>query len=235
MKILVDLHCHTDVSAHAYSTIKEYAEMAAEYGLEGFAVTNHGPGSADGAHIYHFGNLRVVPRILDGVTILRGVECDILSSSGEVCMEPRDLKNLDIVIASIHQSEYGPQTEAEHTEVLLNVMDNPYINIMGHMDRERLPFDIDRVIKKAKETGKLIEINSSSLKWGEPTIRRCRDIALACKKYEVPVVANSDSHICYDVGNVDNSIKLLESINFDKNLIMNTNLPKITEFLNLEL
>ncbi|MDD3766845.1 MAG: phosphatase [Eubacteriales bacterium] len=235
MRILADLHCHTTASAHAYSTIKEYADMAAEYSMEAFAVTNHGPKSADGAHIYHFGNLVVVPRVINGVTVLKGAECNILDSDGTIDLPPNILEKLDVIIASIHQAEYAPKSEKEHTKVLLNVMDNPNVHIMGHMGREKMPFDIEKVVKKAKETKKLIEINSSSIKKEGRILERCREIALACKKHEVPIVVNSDCHICYDIGNVGNAIELLDSINFDKNLIMNTSLEKALEFLNIRL
>lgn len=235
MRILADLHCHTTASTHAYSTIKEYADMAAEYGMEAFAVTNHGPQSADGAHIYHFGNLGVVPRVINGVTVLRGAECNILDSDGTIDLPPNILKKLDVVIASIHQAEYAPQSENEHTQVLLSVLDNPYVHIMGHMGREKMPFDIERVIKKAKENNKLIEINSSSIIKAGHISERCREIALACKKYEVPIVVNSDCHICYDVGNVESAMKLLETIDFDKNLIINSSLEKVLGFLKIKL
>ena len=43
MKIEIDTHSHTLVSGHAYNTIREMAQMAAEKGLKGLAITEHAP------------------------------------------------------------------------------------------------------------------------------------------------------------------------------------------------
>ena len=43
MKIEIDTHAHTLVSGHAYNTIREMAQMAAEKGLKGLALTEHAP------------------------------------------------------------------------------------------------------------------------------------------------------------------------------------------------
>ena len=228
--ILTDLHCHTVASAHAYSTIKEYAEIAAQKGLEAIAITDHAPGVTDGAHIYHFQNLVSLPRVINNVTILRGAECTFQNSRAELDLDGNVLKNLDIVIASMHQSVYSPKDSDEHTGLLLCAMDNPYVDILGHIGREKTEFDIEQVVLKAKKTKKLIEINSSSLK-GKRVWQHCARVALMCKKHDVPVVVTSDSHFCYDVGNFDSSLKLLSEAGFDMNLVMNSSLNKITDFL----
>ena len=74
MRILMDLHTHTVASGHAYSTIMENAKAAAEKGLEGIAMTDHGPAMPGGAHLYHFWNLTALPQQIAGVRVLRGVE-----------------------------------------------------------------------------------------------------------------------------------------------------------------
>ena len=152
--ILTDLHCHTVASAHAYSTIKEYAEIAAQKGLEAIAITDHAPGVTDGAHIYHFQNLVSLPRVINNVTILRGAECTFQNSRAELDLDGNVLKNLDIVIASMHQSVYSPKDSDEHTGLLLCAMDNPYVDILGHIGREKTEFDIEQVVLKAKKTKK---------------------------------------------------------------------------------
>ena len=77
MKYLVDTHTHTVASTHAYSTLQEYVVMAKQKGIKLFATTDHGPDMADAPHFWHFVNLRVIPRIVDGVGILRGIEANI--------------------------------------------------------------------------------------------------------------------------------------------------------------
>ena len=43
MKIEIDTHSHTLASGHAYNTIREMAQTAAEIGLKGLAITEHAP------------------------------------------------------------------------------------------------------------------------------------------------------------------------------------------------
>ncbi len=223
-------------STHAYSTIKEYADEAAQKGLQAIAITDHAPGVADGAHPYHFSNLRIVPRKLSGVTILRGAECTIQNENGTIDLDAHILGRLDIVIASIHQSQFEPKNARMHTKVLMNIMENPYVHILGHIGREQTEFDIEAVVKKAKETGKLIEINASTLDFKKDAMkRRCFEVVTFCKKHSVPLVVSSDSHICRNVGNVDSALTLLDEAGFDEALVMNTSLEKITDFLKLSI
>ncbi len=70
----VDLHMHTVASTHAYSTLSDYIAQAKRKGIKLFAITDHGPDMADAPHHWHFINMRIWPRIVDGVGILRGIE-----------------------------------------------------------------------------------------------------------------------------------------------------------------
>ena len=74
MQIVADLHTHTNVSSHAHSTLAEIVHAAKEAGMLAIALTNHGPAMDDGPHQWHFGNLNILPRVMDGVTIIRGME-----------------------------------------------------------------------------------------------------------------------------------------------------------------
>ena len=61
MIIEADLHTHTLASTHAYSTIKENCQCAAEYGLKAIAMTDHMINMPDSPHIWHFENLFTLP------------------------------------------------------------------------------------------------------------------------------------------------------------------------------
>ena len=56
----IDLHTHTVASTHAYSTIYEYVMVAKQKGIPLFANTDHGPELTDGAHEWHFLNLKSI-------------------------------------------------------------------------------------------------------------------------------------------------------------------------------
>ena len=60
-------------------------------------------------------------------------------------------------------------------------------------------------------------------------------IMIACKKHNVPIVVNTDAHFCTKVGDTELAQKLLGEINFPEELVMNTSLKKLTDFLKLKL
>ncbi|MCK9478396.1 MAG: PHP domain-containing protein [Firmicutes bacterium] len=209
--------------------MEEYARAAADRGLQAIAITDHAPALPDGAHLYHFQNMVVLPRKMNGVIILRGVECSFLNSDADLDLDDKLLSSLDIVIASLHRPVYSPKDENEHTEVLARACENPNIDILGHIGREKTEFDIELVVKKAKANGKLIEINSSSLT-GKRAAKRCLQVAKMCKEHSVPIALTSDSHISSNVGNVDLSIQLLKKINFDERLVVNSTFENLKSY-----
>lgn len=62
----VDLHMHTVASTHAYSTLHDYIAEAKRKGIKLFAITDHGPDMADAPHYWHFVNMRIWPRLVEG-------------------------------------------------------------------------------------------------------------------------------------------------------------------------
>ena len=54
-----------------------------------------------------------------------------------------------------------------------------------------------------------------------------------CKKYKVKIILGSDAHICYQVGIFDNAEKLLEEVDFPKELVINYHEDEIKKFFNL--
>lgn len=59
----------------------------------------------------------------------------------------------------------------------------------------------------------------------------CRDIALACMKYGVTVVVNSDAHFSRGIGRVDLAEALLAEIGFPNELVLNRSRPAVVEYL----
>ncbi len=235
IKITVDTHTHTNVSAHAFSTLEENLAAAAKAGLEGIAMTNHGPDLGDGAVWFHFQSARHLPKYVNGVRLLPGAEVDIMDTAGNLDIEDRLLKNLELVIASFHTPCFAPNSPKEDvTKAWLNVMENENVDILGHMGDGRYMCDYEAVVKKAKEKGKIIEINNHSFKVRAGSKENCREIALLCKKYSVPVVLSTDAHFSSEVGVVPNSIALMEEIDFPEELILNTSLKKLCDYLNIE-
>ena len=236
IKITVDTHTHTNVSAHAFSTLEENLAAAAKLGLEGIAMTNHGPDLGDGAVWFHFKSARHLPKYVNGVRLLTGAEADIMDTDGTLDIEDKYLQNLDLIIASFHTPCFAPyQKEEDVTKAWLNTMDNPHVDVLGHMGDGRYKCDYEAVVKKAKETGKIIEINNHSFRVREGSRENCREIALLCKKYQVPVVLSTDAHFSGEIGIVPKSVELLEDIGYPEELILNTSLKKLCDYLKVEI
>lgn len=96
--------------------------------------------------------------------LLTGAEVDILRD-GRLDFPDELLAELDVVIASIHQS--FSQTETEMTKRLIGAARNPYVHILGHLtgrlllDREPYKVDHRAVVDACAETGTWIELNAS--------------------------------------------------------------------------
>ncbi len=88
------------------------------------------------------------------------MEVDILGD-GKLDYPDEVLAELDFVIGSIHQG-----FKKNVTERMLRVMENPYLDIIGHptgrliSSREGYDVDIDTVIEYAGKTGTALEINA---------------------------------------------------------------------------
>ena len=237
MKIEIDTHTHTLASGHAYNTIKEMAAAASDKGLKGLAVTDHAVQMPGTCHIYYFQNLRVVPRQMHGIELLMGTELNILNEKGEVDLSQELLKELDIAIASMHFPCYkGECTREMVTRAYVNVMQNPYVDIIGHPDDGRFPVDMEILVREAKKTGTLLEVNNSSLhplssrQGARENIRRMLE---ACLRHRASVILGTDSHICQSVGDFTQADALLREVDFPRELIINTDPARIGEVVNI--
>jgi len=233
MKNVIDVHTHTIASGHAYTTLLENAREAALKGIKVLGVSDHGPKMPGGPHIFYFGNLKVVPRDLFGIKILRGCEANIIDFEGNIDIPERIQNSLDYIIASLHDVCIEPGTIDENTNAYLKVMENPNVMIIGHPGNPSFPINIEAFVKKAKEKGIIIEINSSSFKGARRGCEQtCYDIARLCRDYGVKLIFGSDAHTCYQIGEFHEAIELIKDLNIPEELIMNIDEFKFINFLN---
>ena len=231
MNIIGDMHTHTLASTHAYSTITENCKSAAEKGIKIIAMTDHWGEMPDSPHIWHFDNLRVLPRHICGVTVLRGVETNILNNEGELDMPRKTLEKLEWVVASMHRQVYEPSTVQNHTMAYLKAAEDPIVDVIGHCTTAMFPIDFEKCIKKFKECGKLVEINESSILYKKGSYENSYEVLRLCKKYEVPVVFDSDAHYCELIGVVDTAKKIASEVGFPERLVINSDFDRLAEFI----
>ncbi|OSB08110.1 MULTISPECIES: phosphatase [Paraclostridium] len=233
MNAIIDLHCHTIASGHAYSTLKENIDEAKLKGLKYVGVSDHAPNMPGSTHPFYFGNLGVIKEEINGVKVLKGIEANIMDFDGNIDIPSDVVGKLDYVIASFHPPCINPGNIHENTKAVLNVMENKEVKIIGHLDDSRYPVDYEKVVVKAKETNTLLEINNSSLRTNSfrvGAIENAKVLLNLCKKHDVKVILGSDAHIYYQVGNFENCTKILEEVNFPGNLVVNFNEEYIKEY-----
>lgn len=224
MKYLSDLHTHTIVSGHAYTTLLENVNFCAEHGIELLGTSEHGPAMPGAPHEWYFGNLKVVPREINGVTILKGCEANILDIEGNIDIDEFASSSLDYMIISLHEPVFKPKSLEDNTNSILNaIAKNEKIEIIGHLGNPFYEIDYEAIVKKCFEENIMIEINNSSLSGlsRRGSDGKCKRIAELCKKYGTKIILSSDAHMSIYIGGFDDAIKLLDSIDFPEELIMN--------------
>lgn len=233
MRYPIDIHTHTIISGHAYSTLLENAKRASEIGLEVLGTADHGPAMPDAPHYWHFGNFRVLPRELYGVTMLYGCEANITDYNGTLDLPGEIQQRLDFIIVSLHDPVMKPlQSRELNTKAFLSAMDNPNVCVIGHAGNPIFPIHEELLVKKAKENNILIEINNSSFSRSRVgSEKNCKKIALLCKEYGTKVIINSDAHWCNHIGDFDAAVSMLKSIDMPDELIINASKDKLFDFL----
>jgi DNA polymerase (family 10) len=192
-----DLHVHSNWS-DGKCRIEEMALMAKRFGYEYIAITDHSPSAriANGLSIERLyekkEELESVRKKVKGIRVLMGSEVDILSD-GSLDYPDSVLKDLDVVIASVHSG--FKMERAKMTNRIVNAIKNPFVHFLAHptgrLIGERDPYDVDleQVFKTAKEYGKAIEVNSHYLRLdiNDINIRKAIDMGIR-------LVISTDSH-----------------------------------------
>lgn len=230
MRIEADTHCHSIASTHAYSTINELAESAKENGVRLFALTDHAPASPDAPHIWHFHNYKILPRKIRGVPMLKGAEANIVDYEGTLDLDERELSALEWVIASFHTPVVhgGTPEQTAHAYQRL-ARENPLVDVIGHPTTDYFPFDFEPTLKCFKEYEKLVELNESSLQYKKGSARNAREMLLLCKRFEIPIVVNTDCHYCTLIGQVPLAMQMLEELDFPERLVFNASAGRVIE------
>lgn len=231
MKIIGDMHTHTVASTHAYSTITENCRSAAERGIRVVAMTDHWGEMPDSPHIWHFENLRILPRQICGVTVLKGVETNIIDNDGNFDMPRKTLEKLEWVVASMHRQVYEPTTAENHTRAYIKAAQDPIVDVIGHCTTDMFPIDFEKCVKAFKEYGKLVEINESSILYKKGSLENSYELLRLCKKYEVPVVFDSDGHFCELIGVVDTAVRIAQEVGFPEELVVNADYDRLMSYI----
>ncbi|MGP8126084.1 MAG: DNA polymerase/3'-5' exonuclease PolX [Nitrososphaerales archaeon] len=199
-----DLQMHTTWSDGS-AELEQMARAAKARGYQYIAVTDHSVSVrvANGLSEDRFRRQwKEIERVNDELApfrVLKAVEMEI-KSDGSLDFDRRFLEGFDLVGASLHQN--FNQNAEKLTERAAKALSHPDVDFLCHPTnrligrREGNPIDLAKVIRTAKDNGKMLEID------GEPK-RLDLDEVWARKAMEegVPLVIDSDAHA---VGELDN-------------------------------
>ena len=233
-QISLDVHTHTIMSGHAYSTLQEMVTAAQEKELEILGITEHAPALPGTCNPIYFRNLHVVPRQMGNLRLMLGAELNILDTKGTLDLDETYYQRLDIRIAGIHLLCWEGGTIEENTDGMLAAIRNPWTQIISHPGDGTAELLFEPIVLAAKETKTLLEINNSSLnprRNKEAAHENNLEILRLCKKHEVPIILGSDAHISYDIANYGFIWPLLAETEFPDGLIMNYDSDRFLQFL----
>jgi len=192
-----DLHMHTTES-DGRESLETMVAAAKARGLEYIAITDHSQSLAmangldEGRAAANAERIRNYSKTQKGITVLAGIECDILAD-GSMDLSDDCLASLDIVVASVHSAL--TQDEGEMTRRVIRAIEHPSVDIIGHLTarmllrREGSKIQLERVIDAAKANGVALEINSQPHR-----LDLCDSHARLARDRGVALVIDSDAH-----------------------------------------
>lgn len=196
-----DLHCHSDWDG-GENTILEMALAAQEMGYRYIGISDH----TKFLRIEHGLDEKALALQRKEVekinaqfstkrpefNVLQGCEANILAN-GSIDISDKALQQLDYVIAGVHSQM--KMARGEMTKRIIRAMRNPNVDIISHptgriiQRRDEYQIDLDEILKAAKETGTILEINSfpERLDLSGRNIKRAKEAG-------VKMIINTDSH-----------------------------------------
>src|SRR5438046_1863666 len=192
-----DVHSHTNWSDGG-ARMLEMAQGAQALGYSYLGITDHSPritvvhGLDAERLVAQAREMAEVQKQVDGVTLLQGIEVDILED-GALDLPDAVLEILDFVIASPHVKLR--QEPAAMTERMLRAASHPHVDLIGHPtgrrpgSREGATYDFEAVFKQAAKHGVALEIDCDPARMDlSPEMARMA-LELGCN-----FVVSSDAH-----------------------------------------
>lgn len=195
--IQADLQLHTTWSDGSAS-IAEMARAAKRLGYRTIAVTDHSQAvrvanGLDEARVRaQMKEVAEARRRVSGITILHGIEVDILAD-GSLDLPADLLRELDIVVGAVHSRFEMPRREM--TRRIVRALSSGLIHILAHptgrMINRRPPYqvDLEEVFAAAKAHRVAVELNAhpARLDLSDIHVRRAKELGLL-------ISINTDAH-----------------------------------------
>jgi DNA polymerase (family 10) len=162
------IHSHSKWS-DGLNSIEEMAKAAIAKGLEYLVISDHSKSAFYANGLYEerikaqHGEINELNKKLSPFKIFKSIESDILND-GSLDYSSDVLASFDIVIASVHSNL--KMSEEKAMMRLMNAIENPFTNILGHMtgrlllSRNGYPVDHKKIIEACAANNVVIELNA---------------------------------------------------------------------------
>lgn len=232
--IVADYHTHSDFSKDGKSPLEENIKRAVQKGLKQIAVTEHAYTNSNGIKKGDFSKIKEevkrLRRKYPTISILFGMEANLLNEQGDIDLTKEEQGQLDIVVLGYHYSckwmknFFGhfkmqlPSTKRriqKNTDAYINAMQKNKVNILAHLGYA-CRVDVIKIAEHAIKNNVLIEFNRKQ-NWF--TAKEIEQMI----KMGVTFVANSDAHHEKDVGENYKGVNMMIKYNIPKDQMANWN------------
>ena len=220
-----DLHMHT-TATDGRDSLEAMAAAAHAAGRSYIAITDHSKALAmangldERGALEHAARVRALNGRFEGLTLLAGIECDILED-GRMDLADDCLAQLDIVVASVH-SRFN-QDEAQMTDRVLRALECPWVDVLGHptgrllLKREPARVNMEQVATAAARHGVALEINC------QPHRLDLNDAhARLARERGVRLVVSTDAHSANELGNLRWGVLMARRAWLEPDAVLNT-------------
>lgn len=214
-----DYHTHTTFS-HGTGSVEDNVASARAIGLKEIAITDHGFGHmAYAVKRSAFPVMRARADELnkkhDDIKVLVGLECNLISSNGDIDLKEGEEKLLDIIVCGFHKGAYpqnfgqafsfalpnlwysaigksGKKNIVRNTDAYIKMLEKHKIDIISHMNYA-ICADAVEVAKACKHFGTLVELNGKRVNLTDAEIEKMIENG-------VDFIVDSDAHSPGKVG-----------------------------------
>ena len=230
-----DLHMHSTWS-DGKASVEEMARACQARGYRYLAMSDHSPalamvgGITPERAVDQWDEIARVQEGLDGITIFKGLEVDILRD-GSLDMTDEVLETLDLVLVSVHS--LMEMDRVLMTDRVIKAIQHPQVDILAHPTgrllgrREPFQLEMEEVLQAARDLDVAVEINAN------PNRLDLNDVhAHRAKELGVKVCVSTDAHSVQRLDHMSYGVDQAQRAWLNKGDVLNTmTQPQFREWL----
>jgi putative hydrolase len=235
-----DLHVHSIQSLCGIHTILEIVEIASRKEMRLVNISDHGRAAGREMSFAVLSDKRRLPKDLMSsnggvVTILAGIETNILDVDGNSDFPERFRRDFDLVSAGFHlpaKTLIAERSVEKNTKALANYLKRYPLDILVHPCIATFPLEMDAVVDLSLQYGFALEVNNTNLRVGKTVKTQLQTMIGLARDKGAILVENSDGHSFIEIGENERIEDFLVEMHLNGNdLFINRHDNVLDEFL----